>query len=311
MKRTIALLAVVAAALLLTPAALVGLLFVRDAGKRRWLTRAALIGLVPYLLAFYARFVEPKTLAVRQAEIVSPLWRDGSIRIGVISDTHVGGPHVSALRMEKIVARMNALRPDVVVLLGDYAHGRLPSAERTKEDRAEVEKGIAALSRLAAPKGVYAAIGNNDLLYGVEEIRAALVKAHVTVLENGAAAIPGANAYVVGVDEFRSGRGNGPAAVAKAPPGTSLIAIMHYPDSFVGLPPVVALSVAGHSHCGQIGVPLATKFVNASPASGRWRCHLYKSGDSQIYVSGGIGTSVLPMRFLAPPEIAILTLSGE
>ena len=94
--RRIAGLLVVLAWALLTPAALVGLVFVRDQKTCRWLKAAAILGLVPYVVAFYARYVEPKTLTVQHAEISSAAWTVDSIRIGVITDTHVGGPHVSA-----------------------------------------------------------------------------------------------------------------------------------------------------------------------------------------------------------------------
>jgi predicted MPP superfamily phosphohydrolase len=309
--RRIAVLLIVAAWALLTPAALAGLIFIRDAKMRRWLKVAAIVGLIPYATAFYARYVEPKTLTVQRAEIVSPYWRADPIRIGVITDTHVGGPHVTAARIENIVARMNAERPDIVVLLGDYANGRSPASARTPADRAEVEKGIAAFAALKAPKGVYAAIGNNDLLYGEGLVRVALAKAHVTVLQNEIAPAPDAAIDVAGIDVYGPGRARVAETIAKAPPGASLIAIMHYPDSFADMPANVALALAGHSHCGQVGLPFAEKFLNASDGSGTWRCHYYNTNGRNFYVSGGIGTSVLPMRLFAPPEINIITLRGK
>ncbi|MEJ0022438.1 MAG: metallophosphoesterase [Alphaproteobacteria bacterium] len=310
-KRYLALLLVVLGAALLTPAALAGLFFVRDTKKRRWLKVAAIVGLVPYITFFYARFVEPKTLTVQRADIVSATWMSDPIRIGIITDTHVGGPHVSAVRVESIVARMNAEKPDIVVLLGDFSNGRLPAAERTPADRAEVEKGIAAFADLKAPKGVYAAIGNNDVRYDEAEVRAALERVHVVVLQNAAAPIPGLKAYVAGVDEFGDGHANVPKALSSVPAEASVITIMHFPDSFAVMPPRVALSLAGHSHCGQVGLPFADKFLNASDGSGRWRCHYYNTDGRNFFVSGGIGTSVLPMRLLAPPEIDVLTLRGK
>ena len=141
-------------------------------------------------------------------------------------------------------------------------------------DRAEVEKGIAAFSALQAPKGVYAAIGNNDLLYGEGLVRAALTKAYVTVLQNEVASALGSAIDVAGIDVYGPGRARVAETLAKAPQSASLIAIMHYPDSFGDMPANVALSLAGHSHCGQVGLPFATKFLNASDGSGTWRCHL-------------------------------------
>jgi predicted MPP superfamily phosphohydrolase len=224
---------------------------------------------------------------------------------------HIGGPHVSAARVEKIVARLNAEKPDIVVLLGDYANGRLPAAERSAVERAEEQRGIAAFAKLSAPKGVYAAIGNNDLLYGEDVIRSALESAHAIVLQNAATPIPGLNAYVVGIDEFGRGRADIPKGMAKVPVDASAIAIMHYPDSFADMPARVALSLAGHTHCGQAGLPFAMKFVPPSNASAYWRCHYYEADGRSLYVSGGIGTSVLPMRLFAPPEVNVITLRGK
>jgi predicted MPP superfamily phosphohydrolase len=309
--RRIAVLLIVAAWALLTPAALVGLVFVQDQKKRRWLKAAAILGLAPYVAAFYARYVEPKTLTVQRAEISSAAWTADPIRIGVITDTHVGGRHVSAARIESIVARMNAEKPDLVVLLGDYANGRQSASERSSANRAEVEKGIAAFAALKAPKGVYAAIGNNDLLYGEGLLRAALTNAQVTVLQNEVASAQGAAIDIAGIDVFGVGRARVAETIAKARPGASVIAIMHYPDSFADIPANVALSLAGHSHCGQVGLPFAEKFLNASDGSGTWRCHYYNTDGRHFYVSGGIGTSVLPMRLFAPPEINIITLRGK
>ena len=90
--------------------------------RMRWIAVIA-IGLfeTAYWLNIYAWFVEPNMLVVRQVEIVSEDWRGAPITIAVLSDVHIGSPHVNAERVERIVSRVNGLDPDLVVLLGDYA----------------------------------------------------------------------------------------------------------------------------------------------------------------------------------------------
>jgi predicted MPP superfamily phosphohydrolase len=229
----------------------------------------------------------------------------------VISDTHVGGPNVSAARMRKIVARMNAEKPDIVVLLGDYPNKRYAERWRKPAEKVEIESGIASFAGLKAPLGVYGVIGNNDSRYGADRMRSFLERANVTVLQNESVMAPASRFYIAGIDDLQARRADVPKALSRIPQGASAITIMHIPDSFAEIPSSVALSLAGHSHCGQIGLPLAVKFINASEGSKVWRCHLYVDGGRYLYVSGGIGESVLPMRFMAPPEINIVTLRGQ
>ena len=78
---------------------------------------------VGWVLGVWAFLVEPATLTVRHVTVESAAWRGPPLRIGVISDTHVAAPHTDVARIKRLVARMNAERPDIVVLLGDHAAG--------------------------------------------------------------------------------------------------------------------------------------------------------------------------------------------
>ena len=88
-------------------------------------------------------------------------------------------------------------------------------------------------------------------------------------------------------------------------------AITHWPDPFETMPPRVALTLAGHTHCGQVNLPILGRPILPSPASHRWPCGLYDEGGRMLFVPGGVGTSVLPVRFRAPPEIVIVTLRAR
>jgi predicted MPP superfamily phosphohydrolase len=278
---------------------------------RRFVRMVALALAIPYLLGVYAFLIEPQLLFVRRVDVASAKWTGPPLRIGVITDTHVGVSHMPPKRMAAIVARMNAERPDVVLLLGDYAPFHEPASVRAAPERSIVQQGIEALGALKAPKGVYAVIGNHDVWYDIDTIRAALLRANLVVLENDAAPLAGTNAFLVGLAEYSERNPDYTSAAAKAPAGAPLIALMHWPDSFASIDDRAALSLAGHTHCGQMGVPILNQIMVASEASRHFRCGLYVVDGKPLYVSGGVGTSILPMRFLAPPEIGIVTLRGQ
>ena len=98
--------------------------------------------------------------------------------------------------------------------------------------------------------------------------------------------------------------------LAGVPDNEPIIVLSHWPDPFAAAPAKVALTLAGHSHCGQVNLPLVGRLVHVSPGAERWPCGLYEDRGGWLYVSGGVGTSILPVRFNQPPEIAVLTLRG-
>jgi hypothetical protein len=81
---------------------------------------------------------EPETLEVRRVEVASRTWSGPPLRIGVIADTHMGAPHMSVARLKSIVQRMNSERPDIIVLLGDFAGRHEPAEQRSKAEKSEV-----------------------------------------------------------------------------------------------------------------------------------------------------------------------------
>jgi predicted MPP superfamily phosphohydrolase len=133
---------------------------------RRNRARLALAIAMPVVLAWslgvWAFLVEPAGLTVRHVTIESAEWRGPPLRIGLISDTHVAAPHTDPDRVHRVVATMNAERPDMVVLLGDYVGSHEPAAERSAAQRAEVFEGIAAFGALYSPLGTYGVLGNHD-----------------------------------------------------------------------------------------------------------------------------------------------------
>ena len=178
-------------------------------GRRIFLATAVgvLIGLV-WGLGVWAFLIEPATLTVRHVTVESATWRGPPLRIGVISDTHVSAPHTDVARVKRLVGRMNAERPDLVLLLGDYAGGHEPAAVRARPEQSKILQGVEAFQALSSPLGVYGVLGNHDSWYDDAAIADALTHAGVTVLINQAARVdrPGGPFWVDGLADMASQR---------------------------------------------------------------------------------------------------------
>jgi uncharacterized protein len=302
--------------------ATLGLILLAFAGVRyfrRWAERSrgqrmrrglALVGCaLGYGLNVYAWFIEPRRLVVRGVEVAGERWRGAPVTIAVIGDTHVGSPHVDARRVVEIVARANALHPDLVVLLGDYAAGDEPEAQRQAAERSEVLAGVAAFARLQAPLGVVAVLGNHDSWYGRASIGRALAAAGATVLWNQHVVKDrsGGRFVIAGLADDLTGSPDFARALAGAP-ATDTIVLSHSPDPFSDPQATPALMLAGHTHCGQVSVPFLGRPVTFSRSAQRYACGRTEEGGRVLYTTAGIGTSILPVRFRNPPEIVLLTL---
>lgn len=277
--------------------------------RRRWVLFSVLaLFEVAYWLNVYAWFMEPNQLVVRHVEIVSEDWRGAPITIAALSDTHVGSPHVDVARMGRIVQRVNALRPDLVVLLGDYAGSHEPEAQRTGREQGEVLGGIATFAALRAPLGVVGVLGNHDVWYRRETITRALEEAGVAALWNRNVVISreGGDFAVAGIADDSTGDPDFVAALDGAE-GLDTIVISHSPDPFADMPRGPALMLAGHGHCGQVTIPLIGRPI-LPLRNKRYGCRLVEENGKRMYVSAGIGTSIVPVRFLNPPEIVLITI---
>ena len=270
------------------------------------------VAAIGWILGVWAFLIEPATLTVRYVSVESATWRGPPLRVGIISDTHVAAPHTDVARIERLVGRMNAERPDMVVLLGDYAGGHEPAAVRASPERSEILRGIEAFRALEAPLGIHGVLGNHDSWFDDVAVSAALTRANVRVLENHAQRIarPGGAFWVAGLADMHSPRQlpTVSGTLSDVSDDAPVIVLTHWPDPFVDVPDRVALTLAGHTHCGQVNLPLLGRLVHASEMSERWACGLYDEGGRKLFVTGGVGVSILPVRFRAPPEIVILTL---
>lgn len=278
--------------------------------RRRWFLFAALaLFEAAYWVSVYAWLIEPRLLIVRRVEIVSADWRGPPLTLAVLSDTHVGSPHVDGARVGRIVARINALRPELVVLLGDYVGGHAPERERGPAERQEAMGGVASFAALTPRYGAVAVLGNHDSWYSRRSVAAALQDAGVAALWNRHIVIPrsGRDIVVAGLADAWTGEPDFAAALEGAPEDADTIVLSHSPDPFVGLPDGPALMLAAHSHCGQVTIPFFGRPV-LPIENKRYACGLVRERGRVMFVTGGVGTSILPVRFLNPPEIALIVL---
>jgi predicted MPP superfamily phosphohydrolase len=265
---------------------------------------AAAAGFAAGGLALWAGWIEPRRLVVRELELELPNWprRLGGLRAGVMSDLHAGVPHMGLAQIARAVDALNDRAPDVQLLLGDYLDASQPWRRRLAPEVVAAE-----VARLRSPLGTLAVIGNHDWRNSGDRIWRALLREGVNVLENRAVELEN-GLWVAGLGDLRHRRPDAADALQDVPREAPAIMLTHDPDMFPEVPDRVALTVAGHTHAGQIAIPLLRRPMIPSHYGERYaRTHVVEHGRHMV-VSSGLGTSGLPIRLLAPPEVLVLTL---
>lgn len=252
--------------------------------------------------------IEPGWLQERQLAVASPRWTLPPLKVAVASDWHVGAPHAGLDMVRQAVAQINAGQPDLILLPGDFViQGVLGGTPVAGEEIAQ------ALGHLRAPLGVYATLGNHDWWLDKGKIAGQLAKVGITVLENQAVALShqGRPFWLVGIGDDMTQHSAPQQALAKVPPEVPLIAMMHDPATAPQLPARTAVAVAGHTHGGQVRLPLIGALITPGRAP-REHAYGWIPGQSvPTYVTSGIGTSILPVRFNCPPETVMISLSAK
>ncbi len=273
---------------------------------RPWRRAAALLLLLAGLTAYM--FSQARRMPqVRSVSIALPDYPPGArpVRVVFLTDTHMAGPDQSPARLERIVARINVHKPDLVLLGGDYIGepklwGRAYSLEQT----------VSAFSRFRAPLGVVAVLGNHDYWNDAAAVEAALRAAGVTVLRNSA--VRRGPLVLGGIDDAYTGQADAQAVFrAMRPHKGAHVLLSHSPDIFPKLPPGSPPLLVGHTHCGQIQVPLMGPAFVPSDYGTRYACGLYEEDGNQMIVSGGVGTSVVPLRLGARPDYWLISFGPQ
>jgi predicted MPP superfamily phosphohydrolase len=258
-------------------------------------------------LAVWTAWIEPRRLVVHELELELPQWprRLDGLRAGVLSDLHAGVPHTGLDKVARAVDALNAHAPDVHLLLGDHLDASQPWRRRLAPDAVAAQLG-----RLRAPLGTISVLGNHDWRSAGARMGRALERAGITVLENAAVELddPLGTFWVAGLDDLRHRAPDVTTALRHVPAGAPVIVLTHDPDMFPHVPERVALTLAGHTHGGQIAIPLLRRPLMPSYYGERYaRGHVVEHG-RHLLVTSGLGTSGLPIRLFAPPEVQVLTL---
>lgn len=273
------------------------------------LVASCLLGILA-LLAVWTLFIEPRRLVVHREEIELPGWPKGTpaLKVALLSDLHVGSPHWGVSRLRALVEKTNAENADVVVLAGDYVIDRVLFGTKVDQETIGAELG-----NLRAPFGVVAVLGNHDWWNGGERMRRALEAHGIVVLENDVRTFvrDGKPIAIAGLADAVTREPEPELTFEKAPPESALVAVVHEPDIFPSLGNRPAITLAGHTHGGQVRFPFIGSPVVPSDFGQRFVLgHIVEHG-KHLFVTTGIGTSILPVRFGVPPEIAILTLRSR
>jgi predicted MPP superfamily phosphohydrolase len=260
-------------------------------------TRGASAGLaVLALLAGDAFLVEPYRLEVSRYQLTAAVRRP--VVLAHITDLHSSG---FGRRERALLSALDAARPDVIAITGDS----VPDHETGVSPEPVVE----VLKRLRAPLGVFAVLGNWEHWRHVGREPSFWQPVGVTLLVNEAHRVRD-DLWVVGIDDALAGGPDAAAAFAHVPENAARVVLMHSPEYFDSLPDTGLIVLAGHTHGGQVRVP-GLRPLWLPPGCGPYVEGWYRRGSSRLFVSRGVGTSILRARFWCRPELALITLVPE
>ena len=297
--------------------------------RRQFFQSVGGLGVLTTSTAAYG-FGEPVLrLDVTSYDIRPPRWPAGlELSIAAIADLHACDPWMSLDHIEAIVHRTNALRPDIIVLLGDYVAGH-----RHITRRIPAEEWAPVLAGLKAPLGVHAILGNHDYWddravqregQGLTVARRAIEAAGIPVYENEVARLAkdGHAFWLAGLGDqlaylparrFRPVRRIGVddlgATLAKVTDDAPVVLLAHEPDIALRVPSRIALQLSGHTHGGQVRLFGRSPVVPSRYGNRLAYGHVRVNCD--VIISGGLGCSIVPFRLGVPPEIVLVRLGRQ
>ena len=279
----------------------------RRFNRRKFLGLAAGAGAT--VVAADAVLVEPMRPIVVRKEICLKRWpaRMDGFNIALLSDFHYD-PIFSIHPIQSAVEMVNQARPDLVLLTGDFVTS--PFFGDRSRGLANAEPCAQLLQKLQAVHGLWAVMGNHDAAAGAAQVTAALQGAGVTVLSNAAAPIEhnGGRFWLAGVADVLQSSADLHSALQPIPSDEAVILMAHEPDyaDYVARYPV-DLQVSGHSHGGQMRLPLLPPLY-LPPLGRKYINGMYSIRELSLYTNVGLGTINLPVRLNCPPEVTLITV---
>jgi predicted MPP superfamily phosphohydrolase len=254
--------------------------------------------------AAYSTLVEPYAYQLSTTDIFIPDLPDAfdGFRIAQISDVH-HSRIVSIEEVRRVVRLAQSAQPDMIALTGDY----------TTAYRRYIEPCAEALGTLAAPAGVWAVLGNHDHYTDPQLTTRALERAHIGVLNNANTVIRRGSdtLQLIGIDDWDWNGTDWPRAFHGTDAKRPSILLSHQPRVLdLAETASISLILSGHTHGGQISLPLIGPPARFSKGL-KYLRGLYQRNHTQLYVSSGTGVIGLPVRLHVPPEIAVLRLKRK
>jgi predicted MPP superfamily phosphohydrolase len=267
----------------------------------------AVFAVILAILGVEAFWLEPDSLRVATYRLhldEAPRPMRG-LRIAVIADLHAGSPFVDEAKIAHVVALTNGAKPDLILLAGDYVITGVRGGRHMP-----IETIVRDLKGLHARLGVYAVLGNHDVWENGPHIAAVFKAAGIPVLDNTGRTIvsPRGALLLVGIGDAFTHHADPKQALGGIPADQRAICFTHSPDVFPLLPRTCLLTVAGHTHGGQVALPFIGRPIVPSRYGQRYAAGLIRESGRTLFVSTGIGTSIYPVRFGVPPEITVLEL---
>ena len=275
--------------------------------RRQFLGWTAAAGAVA--LAGDGILLEPNRPHLVRPEFFLPRWpeRMDGFTIALLSDFHYD-PYFSVHPLHSAIPIVNGLHPDLIALTGDFV--TVPQVGDEWKGALAAEPCARLLRQMSAPHGLWAIMGNHDDGTDPLQVTRALQAENIQVLANQSQAIErdGARFWLAGVNDVLSQTADLAKTLRPVPAGEAVILLAHEPDfadEASRFP--VDLQLSGHSHGGQIRIPLLPPLY-LPPMGKKYILGEYHVGPLTLYTNAGLGTLLIPMRLNCPPEITLLTL---
>lgn len=265
-----------------------------------FLTAAALI--------LWGIFAEPNILVVKNIDIALKKWHSehNSLKIVFLGDLHT--KPIDLDRLKRVVSKVNEQKPDIVLSIGDYVNGN--SYKETLYPRVIAKE----LGEIKSKYGFYTVLGNHDYDYNSLRIRKELEKNGIKVLENDTLPldIEGKRLWLIGIQDFSVCHTHLDYNTKQVSDEENpVILLSHTPDVFPEVDERIELTLAGHTHGGQVIIPFYGPIYVPSKYGKKYSKGYFEEGNKKMFVTGGIGTSVFPIRFNNFPEIIILNINTD